>query len=110
MACQRPQRDPTRALEGSNADLSRHRPTSRRHRGDPRGVEKTLRRRVGTARNPTGRGGVLMTTRTARLSITVGDINGFIGLVVDKLSVLAFLAGSLSSICHFTLDSRIAIT
>ena len=38
---------------------------------------------------------------TARLRITAGDINGFIGLVVDNLSVLAFLAGALIGIFHF---------
>ncbi len=32
--------------------------------------------------------------------ITAGDINGFIGLVVDNLSVLAFLAGALIGIFH----------
>ena len=37
----------------------------------------------------------------ARLRITSGDINGFIGLVVDNLSVLAFLAGALIGIFHF---------
>ncbi len=40
-------------------------------------------------------------TQTARLRITSGDINGFIGLVVDNLSVLAFLAGALIGIFHF---------
>lgn len=35
------------------------------------------------------------------LRITSGDINGFIGLVVDNLSVLAFLAGALIGIFHF---------
>lgn len=37
----------------------------------------------------------------AKLRITPGDINGFIGLVVDNLSVLAFLAGALIGIFHF---------
>ncbi len=37
----------------------------------------------------------------AKLRITSGDINGFIGLVVDNLSVLAFLAGALVGIFHF---------
>jgi AGZA family xanthine/uracil permease-like MFS transporter len=36
-----------------------------------------------------------------RLRITAGDINGFIGLVVDNLSVLAFLSGALIGIFHF---------
>jgi len=35
------------------------------------------------------------------LRITVGDINGFIGLAVDNLSVLAFLSGALIGIFHF---------
>jgi len=38
------------------------------------------------------------------LRITAGDINGFIGLVVDNLSVLAFLAGALIGIFHFPAD------
>ena len=38
---------------------------------------------------------------TQKLRITAGDINGFIGLVVDNLSVLAFLAGALIGIFHF---------
>jgi AGZA family xanthine/uracil permease-like MFS transporter len=33
--------------------------------------------------------------------ITAGDVNGFIGLVVDNLSVLAFLSGALIGIFHF---------
>jgi AGZA family xanthine/uracil permease-like MFS transporter len=37
----------------------------------------------------------------AKLRITSGDINGFIGLVVDNLSVLAFLATALIGIFHF---------
>ncbi len=37
----------------------------------------------------------------AKLRITAGDINSFIGLVVDNLSVLAFLAGALIGIFHF---------
>ncbi len=37
----------------------------------------------------------------AKLRITPGDINSFIGLVVDNLSVLAFLAGALIGIFHF---------
>ena len=40
-------------------------------------------------------------TNTVKLRITSGDINGFIGLVVDNLSVLAFLAGALIGIFHF---------
>ncbi|MEP6484950.1 MAG: hypothetical protein ABJB01_10915 [Rudaea sp.] len=36
--------------------------------------------------------------------ITTGDINGFIGLAVDNLSVLAFLAGALIGIFHFPPD------
>jgi len=35
------------------------------------------------------------------LRITGGDVNAFIGLVVDNLSVLAFLAGALIGIFHF---------
>ncbi|MBS0590243.1 MAG: hypothetical protein JSR65_06355, partial [Proteobacteria bacterium] len=35
------------------------------------------------------------------LRITAGDINGFIGLAVDNLSVLAFLSGALIGIFHF---------
>ena len=35
------------------------------------------------------------------LRVTAGDTNGFIGLVVDNLSVLAFLAGALIGIFHF---------
>jgi AGZA family xanthine/uracil permease-like MFS transporter len=50
-------------------------------------------RDIGTAR----RGSVTMT----RLRITGGEINAFIGLVVDNLSVLAFLAGALIGIFHF---------
>jgi AGZA family xanthine/uracil permease-like MFS transporter len=38
---------------------------------------------------------------STQLRITSGDINGFIGLVVDNLSVLAFLAGALIGIFHF---------
>ena len=41
---------------------------------------------------------------STRLRITAGDINGFIGLVVDNLSVLAFLAGALIGIFHFPAD------
>ena len=37
----------------------------------------------------------------AKLRITPGDVNGFIGLVVDNLSVLAFLSGALIGIFHF---------
>jgi len=37
----------------------------------------------------------------AKLRITAGDVNGFIGLVVDNLSVLAFLSGALIGIFHF---------
>ncbi len=37
----------------------------------------------------------------AKLRITSGDVNGFIGLVVDNLSVLAFLSGALIGIFHF---------
>lgn len=40
-------------------------------------------------------------TRTNALRITPGDVNGFIGLVVDNLSVLAFLSGALIGIFHF---------
>jgi len=36
-----------------------------------------------------------------KLRITSGDVNGFIGLVVDNLSVLAFLSGALIGIFHF---------
>ena len=32
-----------------------------------------------------------MTFSTRELAVTAGDINGFIGLVVDNLSVLAFV-------------------
>jgi AGZA family xanthine/uracil permease-like MFS transporter len=42
-----------------------------------------------------------MSTSAAPLRITTGDINGFIGLVVDNLSVLGFLAGALIGIFHF---------
>jgi len=38
---------------------------------------------------------------TTKLRITSGDVNGFIGLAVDNLSVLAFLAGALIGIFHF---------
>ena len=37
----------------------------------------------------------------ASLRISGGEINAFIGLVVDNLSVLAFLAGALIGIFHF---------
>jgi len=37
----------------------------------------------------------------AAIRVTPGDINGFIGLAVDNLSVLAFLAGALIGIFHF---------
>jgi adenine/guanine/hypoxanthine permease len=37
----------------------------------------------------------------AAFRITSGDVNGFIGLTVDNLSVLAFLAGALIGIFHF---------
>jgi AGZA family xanthine/uracil permease-like MFS transporter len=37
----------------------------------------------------------------ASIRITSGDINGFIGLAVDNISVLAFLAGALIGIFHF---------
>jgi len=37
----------------------------------------------------------------AAIRITSGDVNGFIGLAVDNLSVLAFLAGALIGIFHF---------
>ena len=40
-------------------------------------------------------------TKTNALRITSGDVNGFIGLVVDNLSVLAFLSGALIGIFHF---------
>jgi len=40
----------------------------------------------------------------ARLHIGAGDVNGFIGLIVDNLSVLAFLAGALVGIFHFPAD------
>ncbi|MBS0514206.1 MAG: hypothetical protein JSS16_01840 [Proteobacteria bacterium] len=38
---------------------------------------------------------------STKLRITSGDVNGFIGLVVDNLSVLAFLSGALIGIFHF---------
>ena len=37
----------------------------------------------------------------ATLRINAGEINGFIGLAVDNISVLAFLAGALIGIFHF---------
>ena len=37
----------------------------------------------------------------SRLRITGGEVNAFIGLVVDNLSVLAFLSGALIGIFHF---------
>ena len=38
--------------------------------------------------------------RATALRITSGDVNSFIGLVIDNLSVLAFLAGALIGIFH----------
>ena len=35
------------------------------------------------------------------LRLSAGDVDSFIGLVIDNLSVLAFLAGALIGIFHF---------
>ena len=43
----------------------------------------------------------------ASIRITSGDINGFIGLAVDNISVLAFLAGALIEIGRASCRERV---
>jgi len=42
--------------------------------------------------------------KTAHRWISAGDINGFLALVIDNLSVLAFLSAALVGIFHFPAD------
>jgi len=45
-----------------------------------------------------------MTTARSRFAFTAGDLNGFLGLMVDNLSIMAFIATALIGIFQFPAD------
>src|SRR5579875_52270 len=84
------------AFEGGGAAASRYAGPADGDRCDPCGMESPDRRPVGAAREPAGGGVVLMVVApNLRRRFGGGDLNGVLGLVVDNLSLLAFMASAL---------------